>query len=419
MFSLITGNFEAGESRARAYGALAAMGAIGAATGPIVGGLLTTYASWRWGFALEVLVAGLVLLQRHTIKDAPLGGPKPGFDFVGLLLSALGLVIVVTGILLANTYGLVVARANFQLFGLTLATKGGISPTIEFVVVGIIVLLGFIWWQARQVGRGRPSLIHPELFKNRTVRAGASSILMQQFLMAGVIFSVALILQLSLGYNAFQTGLTILPLSVLVLLSARLATSLIGTYAPRTLVLAGFAFLLMGVAFLGFRADQVTTGLDFLLPLIIMGFGLGLVASQLTNLVQSSVKADLTNEASGLSSTFQNLGSSLGTALAGSIAIAVLISTTQTLISQNSTLNASQKQQYSQVVQSQAQIVSDQQVESKLSGQSSSVTNAVVQINAQARERALSAALSRSPSSASLGSSRLGACPSHPPTDVY
>lgn len=393
MFSLITGNFEEGPARNRAYAAVAAMAAIGAATGPIVGGLLTTYASWRLGFLGEVAVAALVLLQRKSIKDAPLDGAKPKFDFIGFLLSASGLTIVVTGILLANSYGIVVARKNFYLFGVQIAHTGGISPTIEFVIAGLIVLAGFVWWEARQVGRERPSLLHPALFKNRTVRSGASSILMQQFLMAGVIFTLALILQMSLGYNAFETGLTILPLSVAVLWSARTATKLVDTYAPRTLAMAGFAILLVGLGFLGFRADKVTSGWDFLLPLLIMGVGLGLVASQLTNLVQSSVKPELTNEASGLSSTFQNLGSSLGTALAGSIAIAVLISVTDGLISSNTTLNSQQKQQYTQAVDNNAEILSNQQIESKLSGQSQSVTNAVVSINSHAREEALSAAL--------------------------
>jgi MFS family permease len=389
MFSLITGNFAEGEARNRAYSALAAMAAIGAATGPIVGGLLTTYASWRLGFAGEVLVAVLVLLNSGEIKDSPLDGAKPNFDFVGFGLSASGLAIVVSGILLANSYGILRARQNFELFGVTIAHQGGVSPTVEFVLAGLLVLAGFGWWQTRQVKQGRAILINPELLKNRTVRAGSFSILMQQFLMAGVIFTLALILQISIGYNAFQTGLTIMPMSVAVLLVARVATNLRHTYAPRTMALAGFALIVAGVAFLGFRADKVASGWDFLLPLIFVGAGLGFTASQLTNLVQSSVKPDQTNEASGLSSTFQNLGSSLGTALAGSIAIAVLISVTQNLINQNATLNAQQKQAYSQAVQSQAEILSNAQVEQKLVGQSQSVSNAVVSINSEARQKAL------------------------------
>jgi MFS family permease len=390
MFSLITGNFEDGPGRSRAYAALAAMAAVGAATGPIVGGLLTTYASWRLGFAAEVVVALLVLVNRKTIKDAAVEGPKPGFDLTGFVLSAVGLSILVIGILLANSYGIFKARADFYLLGIKIAHTGGISPTIEFAIVGLLVLAGFVWWQFRQTKNNKPALIAPVMFKNRTVRAGSASILVQQFLMAGVIFSLSLILQLSVGYNAFLTGLTILPMSVALLIVARTAAGLADTYAPRTMVITGFAILLIGTAFLGFRAGSVTSGWDFLLPLIIMGAGLGFTASQLSNLVQSSVRPEQTNEASGMSLTFQNLGASLGTALAGSVAIAVLISTSQTLITENTTLNAAQKQTYSTAVTSQAQLLSNQQIESKLGGQSQSTINAVVTINEQARQKALS-----------------------------
>ncbi len=390
MFSLITGNFEAGESRAKAYGTLAAMGAIGAAAGPIVGGLLTTYASWRLGFAAEVVIAGAVLLQRKAIQDAPLGAAKPKFDFGGFVLSALGLTVVVSGILLASTYGIFVARDNFSIFGVQIAHAGGVSPTVEFVIVGLLILAGFVGWQVRQTKRDRPVLIEPVLFKSRTVRAGVSSTLVQYLLMAGMMFSLSLYLQLALGYTAFQTGLTLLPMSVAVLIFANLGAKLTDTFAPRSMVISGFAVLLTGVAFLGVRVGHLDSGMQFFLPLAIVGAGLGLTASQLANMVQSAVKADQTSEASGLNSTFQNLGSSLGTALAGSIVISIIIGTTQTLISDNTVLNSSQKAQYSEALTGSVQVLSNAQVEAKLEGQPADVTHAVVSINSEARDKALS-----------------------------
>lgn len=393
MFSLITGNFAAGPARSRAYGQLAAMAAIGAAVGPIVGGLLTSYASWRLGFAGEVVIAGVVLLNRRLIKDAPIAGIRPKFDFGGLILSVAGLVILVYGILLANTYGIFKARADYSLFGIQLAHKGGLAPTVILSIIGLAILGLFLVWETWRTSRARATLVSPKLFKIRTVKAGISSIGIQQFIMAGVIFSLSLVLQLSLGYSAFKTGLTILPLSVLLLFGAGVGSRINSTYKPRSIVLVGFGLLFLGVVFLGLRASHLTTGMEAFLPLVLMGAGLGFTASQLGNLIQSSVSLDYTNEASGLSSTFQNLGSSLGTALAGSIMIAVLISSSQSLIASNNVLSPGQKQQYQAALEKGIQVVSNQQVETQLSGQPDYVVQEVVEINAQARTKALSWAI--------------------------
>jgi MFS family permease len=389
MFSLITGNFSPGPDRAKAYGTLAAMGAIGAATGPIVGGLLTTYASWRLGFAGEVIISAWVLWQHAAIRDAVLGAAKPKFDFAGFVLSAVGLIMVVSGILLASSYGLIKSRGNLSIGGVQIAHVGGVSPTVIFVIVGIIILAGFIAWQVRQIRRGHPSLVNPKILKIRAVSAGISSVLMQQFLIAGVIFALSVYLQLAVGYNAFQTGLTLLPMSIALLIVANIGARLIDTFDPRSMVMGGFAILVVGVAFLGARVGHLSTGMEFFLPMVIIGVGLGLTASQLGNLVQSSVAQEYTSEASGLSSTFQNLGSSLGTALAGSIIISILISTSLSLIQSNTVLNSPEKTQYQQALTGSISVLSNQQVETKLAGQPTSVVNAVVSINSQARDKAL------------------------------
>lgn len=389
MYSLITGNFKAGPLRAKAYGMLAAMAAIGAASGPIVGGLLTTYASWRLGFAAEVVVAIFVLSQHKAIVDTPKPAVKPKFDFVGFVLSAAGLTTIVFGILLANTYGLLKSRGDYSIFGIQISHTGGLAPTIYFVIAGLAILVAFMAWQIYRNKRKKAVLINPEVLKVRAVKAGSSSILMQQFIISGVIFSLSIALQISLGYSAFQTGLAILPMSVLLLLFANIGSRLITVYPPRSIVMSGFAILVTGVVFLGFRVGHLNGGVEFLLPMSIIGIGLGLTASQLGNIVQSSVKPQFTSEASGISSTFQNLGSSLGTAIAGSVMIAILISTSTTLIAENTVLTSSQKEQYNSVLQSDAQIVSNAQLQAKLVNQPSEVSDAVVSINEQARDKAL------------------------------
>jgi MFS family permease len=390
MMSLITGNFAAGVERAKAFGIVAAMAAVGAAAGPIVGGLLTTYASWRYGFAAEVLVSLIVLSQHKAIKDTVANLKKTKFDYIGFILSAGGLTIIVFGILLANVYGIFVARSDYYLGNTQIAHQGGVSPTIIFVIVGLVILAGFLGWQIYRSRRNQAVLINPELFKVRAVKSGSASILMQQFIMQGVIFSLALVLQIVMGYNAFQTGLVILPLSIMVLILATIGARLSKNHEPRSITMVGFLTIVAGVLILGVRIGKLVDGIDYAIPMAIIGAGVGLTASQLGNLVQSSVKPEQTSEASGLSSTFQNLGSSLGTAIAGSVMIAIFVNTSVTLINQNTTFNSDQKTQLTQAFTSKAQIVSNAQIEGYLQGQPQNISNEVIQINAQARDKALS-----------------------------
>ncbi len=393
MMSLVTGNFREGAERVKAYGTLAAIAALGAAAGPIVGGLLTTYASWRWGFIGEVLVVLYVLLNRRSIKDAPVATVTKGFDSIGLILSALGLTTIVAGVLMANTYGFFVARQDFMLGNTTIISKGGISPVIWTVALGVMILGFFIAWQWRRFRLKKPFLVTPELFSQRTLRPAAVTQLAMQVVMAGLIFSFSLFLQVALNYSAFQTGLTLLPLSIAVLAVASQGARIAARFSSRRIIQSGFVVILVGVVLAGLNIGKSASGVEFIPTMLLVGTGIGLVASQLMNLVQSSVRPSQTSEASGIMSTFQNLGGSLGTAVAGSVVVVVLSTTGQNLIAQSSVLTDAQKQELEPKVQGKVEVVSDAQLNTYLEGQPQEVVSEVQSINDQARDKALAASV--------------------------
>lgn len=390
MVALIASNFAAGPKRVRAYGTLAAMAAIGAAIGPIVGGLLTTYASWRLVFAGEVLIVIYVLLRHKKIKDAALDEKKPRLDWFGAGLTAAGMFAIVQGILLASTYGFFRARQAFTFNGQTLIQPGQIAPTVYFVAVGVVILGLFVLWEYWREKKKRDVLVHLRLFINDTVQSGLGSIMTIYFLLGGVMYSLALYTQVELGYSALLSGITMLPLSIMILLLASRGPMMAEKFAPRYIVRVGFVSIFVGVILMGLMASKATTAWPLVPGIALVGVGVGIIMSQLQNLVQSSVSLKDSSETSGLMATFQNLGMSLGTALGGVLLIASLLAVSTNLINQNTVLTSDQKTSLINTVNENVQIASNAQVEAATSGLPPDVSQQVVDINAQARQESLS-----------------------------
>ena len=391
MISLIASNFESGQKRVKAYGTVAAMGAVGAGIGPLIGGFLTTYASWRYAFAAEVIVVAYILIRRGIIKDSVLDKIKPKLDWLGVGLLAAGMVFVVQGILFASTYGLITARQDFVVNGVVLISAGELSPTVWFVAIGLVVLAIFVGWERLREKNKKYPLIHLSLFKNSVVNSGNGSIFATQFLLGGTMYALALFLQMQLGYDAMMTGVTMLPLSLMILVLASRGSVMATKFAPRRIVQSGFVLVIIGTFWLGVKASSTQSGWDLVPSLAFIGSGLGIIFSQLQNLVQSAVTTKDSAEASGLFATFQNLGMSFGTAISGVLIVGTLLITSTNAINQNTTLNDSQKQQLQSAYASQAQIASDQQIVEATANQPQEVSDAVVSINNQARQKSLSA----------------------------
>lgn len=390
MVSLIASNFEPGPKRIKAYGTVAAMAAVGAGIGPIVGGLLTTYASWRYAFAGEVIIVLYILFRRKIIVDAKLDKVRPKLDWLGVGLIASSMVVIVQGILMASTYGLFRAREDFVVNGQILLVAGQISPTVILVIIGLLIGAMFVLWEHHRENIKKYPLIHLRLFSNAIVRSGTGTIFAQYFVMGGVMYAFALFLQLQLQYDAIQTGITMLPLSLMILVLASRGSIMAAKFAPRRIVQSGFVMILLGTTLLGVRAGSATSGWVLVPALMLAGAGIGIIASQINNLVQSSVTTEDSAETSGLMATFQNLGMSFGTAMSGVIMIGALLVTSTNLINQSTALNTSQKEQLQSAYSSQAQIMSNAQVEAATANQSLEVSEAVVSINAEARQKSLS-----------------------------
>jgi EmrB/QacA subfamily drug resistance transporter len=312
--ALVAGNFD-GKERAAAYGVLGGVSGAAIAVGPILGGWLTTELTWRLVFAGEVVIAtAIVLSTPRLVRDAPREGPAPALDWVGSILSALGLGLLVFGVLNASRWGWIAPRNSpIEPFGFSLA------PFV--VAAGGVLLAAFRAWERREEEHERSPLMHFELLARPVLRSGLVMFLGQNLVLMGVFFAVPLYLQVVQGYDALQTGIRMLPTSIALLIMAIVGARLATRFSPRTIVRVGFVFLLAAVGFLlGTIEPEIDTA-DFDVAMAVLGIGMGLVVSQLGNVVQSAVDESDRSEAGGLQYTAQQLGSSLGTALIGAIVI--------------------------------------------------------------------------------------------------
>jgi len=316
--ALVATNFVQTE-RPRAYGLVASAGAIAVAAGPLIGGLFTTYLSWRLVFAGEVLVVIVILALVRRIADTP---PEPGvrLDLVGTGLSALGLGLVVYGILRAGSWGFVQPKSGAPHWL-------GLSPVLWLVLFGGIVLRLFLSWEKRRMARGEAVLIDPAMLRVPVLRGGLTSFGLQYFLQAGLFFTVPLFLSVALGLSAVATGVRLLPLSVSLLLTAVGIPKAFPHASPRLVVRVGFLALFAGIVVLIAALDAGAGPEIVTWPMLLAGAGVGALASQLGSVTVSAVPDDQSSEVGGIQNTMTNFGASMGTALAGAILISALTTT--------------------------------------------------------------------------------------------
>ena len=313
--ALVATNFGKAE-RPRAYGLVAAAAAIAAALGPVIGGAFTTYASWRWVFVGEVLIVLVILALARRVNDSP-AQPGVKLDLVGTALSALGLGLIVIGVLKSGAWGFVQPKPEAPHWL-------GISPVIWLILGGGVVMALFVMWENRRIERAEGALIDPTMLRNIQLRHGVVSFFFMFLVQAGTFFVVPLFLSVALGLSAIQTGVRLLPLSLTLLVFAIGIPKLRPNASPRRVVRLGFVALFAGLVLLVALLDigagpQIVTW-----PLLIAGSGLGAMASQLGSITVSAVPDEQSGEVGGLQNTGTQLGASIGTALAGAILISAL-----------------------------------------------------------------------------------------------
>ncbi|MEU1817014.1 MFS transporter [Streptomyces roseifaciens] len=384
--ALVAGAYR-GRERAVAYGVVGGLAGAGIAVGPLLGGWVTTYLTWRLVFAGEVVVVIAMLCVIRWIPDTP-PEPKAALDKGGVVLSAAGLALVVLGVLQSSSWGWLKPRnPPFTVFGF--------SPTVFVIAAGAVVLWLFCVWERRQQARGREPLMRLSLFGVPPLRAGLTMLLCQNLVLLGLFFVIPLYLQVVQGFDAFQTGLRLLPVSVTMLLSAMAGPLLGRIAAPRTVVRCGLLVLVAAQVWLLATIEPRIDNLSFGLAMAVLGLGMGLLASQLGNVVQSSVGEEERSEAGGLQYTAQNLGSSLGTALIGSLLIGALVHAFTSQIDDNPKISDAARQQAGIAMEAGVSFVSTDQVRGAAEKASlpSSETDALVDSYAAAQLDALKAAV--------------------------
>jgi MFS family permease len=322
IYILITVVFPDVKSRARYFGVVSGAGGLGAAAGPLIGGLVTSTVSWRASFGLQVLLVAWIVVLARKIVDPPRTGAKPRFDFTGAVLSAAGLFFVVLGLLQSRRFGFGASRENWTIGGTVLIPKGSLSPVWIYVFIGALFLLVFFLHIRSAERKHRDVLLSLRLFKNRVSNLGLGTQLIQWLVMQGTFFATSVFLQKVDGYDAIKTGLIITPATIGILATSAAADRFARRRAQRTLVIAGFAITIAGMILELILVRPHSAIVSWIPGLFLIGAGVGMMLTSSVNVVQSSFPESEQGDISGLSRSVSNLGSSLGTALVGSILVA-------------------------------------------------------------------------------------------------
>jgi len=362
--ALVVSNYE-GKDRAFAYGMLGGVAGAAIAVGPLIGGWVTTEFSWRWVFAGEVVIVIVILLVRGAMKRAPLAETRPKLDYVGAALSAAGLGIVVFSILKTSEWGWIQPLGALTINGHEI-TPFGFSVVPFLIAAGLGILWAFGEWEGRRERRGDDLLLDRKLLRIVHMRAGLLTLLMQQLILMGTFFVLPVYLQVVLGFDAFETGKRLFPLSLALLLAALSGPRLAARLAPKRVCQGGLVALTIAAFFLVGTVDVELNDTGFAIALAVFGVGAGLLLSQLGNVIMSSVDQSKSNEAGGLQGTAQNLGASLGTALIGAVLISTLTTGFITRVESNPAVTPAARAQLEQAITAGIPVVPVDDVEQAL-----------------------------------------------------
>jgi EmrB/QacA subfamily drug resistance transporter len=325
IIALLAANYE-GPDRVIAYGAIGGIAGAAGACGPIIGGWVATVGSWRDVFAAEAVIMVCLLAVSRIVRDAPLGRSRPRMDVVGSILSAAGLALAVLGIVQSSTWGWINSKQPPTIGG-TAIQPLGLSVVPFLIAIGVLLITAFALWERRIADQGRDTLVDLAMLRLAQLRAGLGTMAVMFLCLGGMFFLMPLYLQIVLGKDPLQTGVDLLPMSLAVFFVAMGASRLSSRLAPRRLIVLGFLCIAAGSGLLIITIDATFDPLPFAGSVLVVGIGLGLIASQVTNVNLASAGPAKTSETGALQGTAQNLGSALGTAVIGSILLSVLTAT--------------------------------------------------------------------------------------------
>ena len=297
--SIVSGTYS-GERRTIGLAIVGVMGAVASAIGPLFGGVMTTFFSWRHGFACELVIVIIILVLQNKIPHFEPTESKNELDITGAVISFIGLVLLVLGIL---------------------SLSHDINTSIVIIIVGIIILAGFAWFEIRRKRNGKVPLLDVELFKDRNLRVGTTIMILCYLIMGGGLFVVSLYMQSVLQLDAFDTGLATLPLTVGLLIFSVIAPSLSEKLGHKKIMAIGSIMSIIGCLILSYQFRLDTSTLEFLPGMFILGAGFGFIMALSVDISLTNVPDESQNNASGITSTGESLGESMGTAIIGIILI--------------------------------------------------------------------------------------------------
>jgi MFS family permease len=370
MQSLIHGNFE-GAAQKKAYALVGAAAAIAAAVGPLLGGFITTYLSWRVAFGFEVVVIVVVLSGIKLIRDVPYTGPKR-VDIVGSLLSVVGMGGIVLGILVWQ--------------------EGGVYVGL-LIALGVAALAALFWWLGRRKRQGKATLLDPALFASKVFRYGVSGQMLQQISLGGMMIALPIYLQMVFEYNALEAGLSLAPLSLTMFAVALWAGRHPARRRAGGIIRIGFGLLCVGAVALIPIVPRATSGWWLVAPLAVAGCGLGILVSQLNNYTLAPISEERVSEAAGVNSAGGSFGLSFGLAFAGAIMLATLSASFTHLANASTVLSPREKTQVATTLEHDAEVMSNTALQQQLKGRPQAVQDEILSINTTARHRALQVAL--------------------------
>jgi EmrB/QacA subfamily drug resistance transporter len=370
MQSLIHGNFQ-GAAQKKTYALVGAAAAVGAAIGPLLGGFVTTYLSWRVGFMLEVVIIAIVLFNIKLVVDVPFTGLRK-IDIGGAVLSVLGMGGVVLGILVWQEGGAYV--------GLLIA-------------IGAVALAALAFWLVRRKRAGKIALLDPELFTIKNFRVGALAMILQQITLGGAMIALPLYLQVTLEYDAMKAGLSLAPLSLTMFAVALASGKFAKDLRAASVIRVGFGLALVGMALTVAVIPRGESGWSLFVPLLIGGAGLGLLVSQLNNYILGPIEEERVSEAAGVNSAGQSFGLSFGLALAGGILLATLSFNFIDMTEDSAIIPPADQERIADALEDSAQLVSTTQLEELLADQPTEVRDEIIRINTDAGDRALQVAM--------------------------
>ncbi len=390
--TVLRGEYD-GKDRATGYGVIGAVSAVGAALGPIIGGYLTTFHTWRYAFLFEVAIVIAILLLRGLIKKDVIAKIRAKLDYVGTALSFVGLSSIVLGFLLVSDYGLWLAKKPFVIGGAELSPFG-LSIVPFMIGFGVLILLLLFKWESRLESQHKNPLFKPSLFKRPGLTAGLSVDFVRVGVTAGLLFTFPLFLQITHEFNAMQTGVALLPFSAAVLIFSLGGARFSSKFRAKRIIQSGLVLTIIGLFYLAIAIDP-QNATKIIPATVIIGAGIGLMASQVINLVLTTVKPKDTSEAAGLDGTAQQLGNAIAVALVGSVLFAVLSSSLVKGINESEVISQESKASATQRIEEGVELLTDTQLTIVLTdaGIEQELSEDVFKINSEARVTAFQSAL--------------------------